>query len=177
MPSRWTLTPAGPGSLSKTGPAARAPSLHTPSWSAGHSAPWTCCEWPALPSLWLWAAQPRSIGWMRGRRVNFSVIMTQFWKNAASPGYSFWSSARGREAWREFSVWAPGGSWPRGCVCASLCACVHAFSRGFLLSCSCGPVSGEAPGEKEKAQHAMTPDGKYYALVNEADVSALTLAF
>lgn len=115
---------------------------------------------------------------MRGRRVNFFAIMTQFWKNAASPGYSFWSFAWGREAWREFSVWALGGSLPQGCVCASLCACVHAFSRGFLLfSCSCGPVFGEAPGEKEKAQNAMTPDGKYYAFVNEADVSALTLAF
>lgn len=61
-------------------------------------------------------------------------------------------------------------------VCVSVCMCT-CFFMGLIFSCSCGPAFGEPPGEKEKAQNAMTPDGKYYALVNEADVSALTLAF
>lgn len=60
-------------------------------------------------------------------------------------------------------------------VCVSVCVCT-CFFMGLIFSCSCGPLFGEAPGE-EKAQNAVTPDGKYYALVSEADVSALTLAF
>lgn len=69
-------------------------------------------------------------------------------------------------SWRFF---APGGM----CVCA----CVHAFSQDTLFSDACVDSFWESPGEKEKVQNAVTPDGKYYALVNGADVSPLTLAF
>lgn len=68
------------------------------------------------------------------------------------------------------AVFAPGE-----CVCVCMCVrtCVlfhgaHLFSDGHV------DLFGSPLG-KEKVQNAMTPDGKYYALVNEADVSPLTL--
>lgn len=74
-----------------------------------------------------------------------------------------------------FSVWLLAVLCPKG-VC--LCVCVRAFSWGTLIfRCSCGAFFGESPGEREKVQNALTPDGKNYASVNEADVFPLTLAF
>lgn len=70
-------------------------------------------------------------------------------------------------SWRVFATGV------RVCVSVCVCAC---FLMGLIFSCSCGLLFGEAPGE-ERAQNAVTPDGKYYASVSEADVSALTLAF
>lgn len=80
-----------------------------------------------------------------------------------------WPGEGGLEGFRVCSwlFFAPGG-----CVCV----CVHHFSLNtFIFRCSCRYFS-ESPQEKEE-QNAVTPDGKYYALVNVANVSLLTLAF
>lgn len=72
------------------------------------------------------------------------------------------------------------GSWQsllQGCVCVCVCMCVHTrvlFHGAHLFSDAHVGLFGSPLG-KEKVQNAMTPDGKYYALVNEADVSPLTL--
>lgn len=63
---------------------------------------------------------------------------------------------------------------PRGDVCVCMCACF--FTGHIIFRCLCGQFLG-VPWGKEKVQNAVTPDGKYYALVNGADVSPLTLAF
>lgn len=82
----------------------------------------------------------------------------------------------GEEGLEGVQYLALGGSLPQGCV--SVCVCVCAFSWGTLIfRCSCGAFFGESPGERERVQNALTPDGKNYASVNEADVSPLTLAF
>lgn len=64
-------------------------------------------------------------------------------------------------------------------VFVGVCMCVRAymlFHGAHLFSDAHMDLSGSPLG-KEKVQNAMTPDGKYYAFVNKADVSPLTLAF
>ena len=51
------------------------------------------------------------------------------------------------------------------------------FHRTHLFSDACVDSFSKSPREKEKVQNAVIPDGKYYALVNVADASLLTLAF
>lgn len=64
---------------------------------------------------------------------------------------------------------------PRGmCVCVCVCMIFH---RTHLFSDAHVDNFSKSPQEKEKVQNAVTPDGKYYALVNAADASLLTLAF
>lgn len=79
----------------------------------------------------------------------------------------------------------PQGGGPGGCLAFGLLAilCPRGMHVCFYVCATCffmgltyfqmlmWTIFGEAPGEKEKVQNAVTPDGKYYAFVNEADVS------
>lgn len=69
-------------------------------------------------------------------------------------------------------VFAPGVF-----VCACMCVRVYMLFHGAHLFSDAHTNLSGSPLGKEKVQNAMTPDGKYYAFVNKADVSPLTLAF
>lgn len=62
-------------------------------------------------------------------------------------------------------------------VCVSVCVYVLFHGAHLFSEAHVDHFFGESPGEREKGQNALTPDGKNYASVNEADVSPLTLAF
>ena len=161
--------------LSKAGPASRLRPWHTPSLFGGHIAHHKNGVSGQL-FLHCGSGQPNpALGWMRGLRVNFFVNNDTIPEKCSISRIQLLELGLGRGAWRVFRVWALGGSLPRGGMC--VCACVHAFSQDTLFSDACVDSFWESPGEKEKVQNAVTPDGKYYALVNGADVSPLTLAF
>lgn len=82
----------------------------------------------------------------------------------------------GEEGLEGVQCWLLSVLCPRD-VC--LCVCVYVLFHGAHLfsDAHVDHFFGESPGEREKGQNALTPDGKNYASVNEADASPLTLAF
>lgn len=81
----------------------------------------------------------------------------------------------------------PGGGGPGVCfvfwllvvLCPrDVCLCgVCAFSQGTHFSDAHMDHFWGSLGKKEKMQNAVTPNGKYYAIVSGAGVPPLTLAF
>lgn len=113
---------------------------------------------------------------MRGLRLNFFVNNDTILEKCSISRIQLLELCLGEGAWRVFSVSALGSLCSRG-VCVCVCMCVHTrvlFHGAHLFSDAHVGLFGSPLG-KEKVQNAMTPDGKYYALVNEADVSPLTL--